>query len=890
MYKWKFYLLLSALCCASLNLHADIRLPRLISDGLVLQRDTPLKIWGWADPGEKIKLSFRGKNYRTTADAAGDWSVPLAAQPAGGPYEMTISGNNELQVRDILFGDVWICSGQSNMVLPMERVKENYPEEVRSANYPQIRNFFIATATNLDGPAPDLSSGSWKMAKGEDVLGFSATAYFFAKHIYDRYQVPIGLINASVGGTPIEAWIGESGLQEFPNLMSTVQQNQDQAYIDSINNLPRNRMRTSEDAGLAASPKWFEEGYKPIDWHPINVPGYFEDQGLRDFNGVVWYWKEIDIPQEMAGAEAKLFLGRIVDADFAYVNGTQVGNITYQYPPRRYTIPAGVLKAGKNTITVRVLNYGNKGGFVPDKPYFLTANGRDIDLKGTWHYRVGEVFPPVQRSGGNFSRQNQPTALFNAMIAPLQPVRVKGWLWYQGESNSGNPRPYYDLLPALIANWRKLWDQGPLPFLYVQLTNFMEVDYLPVESNWAVLRDAQLQGLQVPNTAMAVAIDIGEWNDIHPLNKQDVGVRLALGARKLAYGEQDLVHSGPLLETFRVDGDRIVLQFKANDSDLALSKGDKPAHFAIAGADRHFVWADAEITGAHEITVRKEGIEHPEFVRYAWADNPRFANLINEAGLPASPFQVSVFPGVDEIAWNGKKCAVSLTYDDALNVHLDNAIPLLDSLRLKGTFYLTASSPAGSGRIEDWRRAAADGHELGNHTLFHPCDASRPGMSWVRPEYDLSTYSLDRITRELRMTNAYLEAIDGRQDRTFAFTCGHKAVAEGTFIQEMEHEFLAARAVRHEMHPIEEVDLMDVDCYSINGQSGEELIQLVQKAEAEGTLLVFLFHGVGGEHNLNVSLEAHRTLLRYLKERESEIWVAPMRDIAKHVQHFQQAK
>jgi sialate O-acetylesterase len=234
--------------------------------------------------------------------------------------------------------------------------------------------------------------------------------------------------------------------------------------------------------------------------------------------------------------------------------------------------------------------------------------------------------------------------------------------------------------------------------------------------------------------------------------------------------------------------------------------------------------------------------------------------------------------------WNGKKCAVVLTYDDALNVHLDNAIPTLDSLNLKATFYLTASSQAGSGRIVDWRKIAQNGHELGNHTLYHPCDATREGMSWVKPEYDLSKYSLRRIQDEIKMCNAYLKAIDGKDKRTFAFTCGHKKVIEGEFIQTLENDFVAARAVRHQMHTIDEVKLMDIDCYGINGETGNQLIELVKQAQASGKLLVFLFHGVGGEHSLNVSLPTHRQLLNYLKQNEKDVWVAPMIEISEYIE------
>jgi sialate O-acetylesterase len=375
---------------------AQIRLPRLISDGMVLQREQNLKIWGWASPQENISLRFKDKNYRSKADQQGNWSITLPPQAAGGPFELNLKGSNELTVRDVYFGDVWICAGQSNMVLPMERVKERYMADIEQANYPAIRNFFIPTLTNVQGPQADLPSGKWEVATPQNVMSFGAASYFFAKTIYDKYKVPIGLINASVGGTPIEAWISESGLQTFPDLLATIQQNKDTSYVNGLNRKARqgNVPRPSADKGILEPVKWFDPAYTPKNWRNINVPGYWEDQGIKDLNGVVWYRKEIEVPASMCGVPAKLFLGRIVDADFAYVNGQAVGNITYQYPPRRYNVPAGVLKPGKNLLVVRVINQGGKGGFVPDKPYFLSANGQNIDLKGDWSYKVGDVFPP----------------------------------------------------------------------------------------------------------------------------------------------------------------------------------------------------------------------------------------------------------------------------------------------------------------------------------------------------------------------------------------------------------------------------------------------------------------------------------------------------------------
>ena len=385
---------------------------------------------------------------------------------------------------------------------------------------------------------------------------------------------------------------------------------------------------------------WYSPDYVPVGWRPFWLPGYWADQGIKGLNGVVWFRKEIDVPASMAGKPAKLFVGRIIDADETYLNGVKVGNTTYQYPPRRYVVPAGLLKEGKNLLVVRVSNTVGKGGFVPDKRYELTDDVSHIDIRGDWQYKVGEVFPQQLEAirPPAFSAQNEPTGLYNTMVAPAVRYGIKGFLWYQGEANTGNPREYRKLLPALIADWRAKWQEGNLSFLYIQLPNFMEVQYSPSESQWAELREAELEALAVPNTGMAVTIDIGEWNDVHPLDKKDVGDRLALTAEKTAYGDSSVVASGPIYQSAESDGHKIVLSFTGIGSGLMVKGGGKLRQFAIAGANRKFVWADARIEDDHVI-VSSPDVVIPYYVRYAWADNPEGANLYNKEGLPASPFR-----------------------------------------------------------------------------------------------------------------------------------------------------------------------------------------------------------------------------------------------------------
>ncbi|SDL13461.1 sialate O-acetylesterase [Catalinimonas alkaloidigena] len=628
----------------STTLYGQVRLPRLISDSMVVQRDKPVQLWGWAAPGEQVSIRFQGKRYKAKTGTDGKWQVRTRPLKAGGPYTMDISATNQITLRNVLVGDVWLCAGQSNMVHYMELHQERYAEAVAQANDLEIRQFLVPTATDLTGPAEELPGGSWKAATRENIGRFSVVAYFFAKKLYEAEGVPIGLINTSVGGTPIEAWTSEEGLQAFPDLVETIERNKDTAAVNRINREAQavraeQAKRTPEDQGLAATPPWYAADYEPRNWYPIDVPGFWQNVGLKNLSGVVWYRREITVPASMVGKPARLALGRIVDADVAYVNGVEVGSTSYQYPQRRYTVPAGVLKPGKNELVVRVVSYGWSGGFVPDKPYELSVGDQVIELQGHWQYKIGAVYPRNNAAPpGGISAQNQPTALFNGMVAPLLPVTLKGGIWYQGESNAGRPEEYEQLQPAQIADWRNQTGQPDLPFLFVQLPNFMDVDYQPSESSWARLREAQLKSLHVPHTGMAVAIDLGEWNDIHPDNKKPVGDRLALAALNVAYGRQDVVYSGPLYRSSEIKGDRMVLQFDQVGSGLVSHDGEDLKWFAIAGEDKKFVWAHAKIEG-NTVVVWSDQVPNPRYVRYAWADNPRGANLYNQEGLPASPFR-----------------------------------------------------------------------------------------------------------------------------------------------------------------------------------------------------------------------------------------------------------
>lgn len=635
----RFLVLVSILFINGASGLCDIRLPRLISDGAILQRDMELKIWGWASAGEEVELVFRNNSYKTEAGQDGHWNITLPPQKEGGPYEMTFKGTNELVLHNILFGDVWIYSGQSNMELTMQRLKDQYPDVIAHCENSNIRQFLVPDQYDFNAEHDDLVSGSWQEASPENIFNFSGVAYFFARALFDKYQVPVGLINAALGGSPVEAWMSEDALKDFPEAYQEMQLFKDSILIREIEQKDQSRQRAwyaklnSGDRGLVPGKEWYLEDVDDSDWDEMPVPGFWADQNFGDINGVVWFRKTITIPKTMAGKEARLWLGRIVDQDHVYVNGEYVGTTGYQYPPRKYSVPKGLLREGGNTITVRVINEQGKGGFILDKPYFLDTEDEHIDLKGLWKYRLGAEMPPLESP--TFIRW-KPGGLYNAMIAPLLPYKMKGVIWYQGESNADHPESYNRTFPALIRNWRNKWQTGDFPFLYVQLANFMEETGEPTESNWAALRQAQLETLSVPNTGMAVTIDIGEWNDIHPLDKQDVGNRLAQQAFKLAYNESNSA-SSPVPVKHKFSKKSVTVWF--SPKDLVSINGEPLRLFEISNDVGKFHGASAKIKGG-KVIIWNENIIHPTAVRYAWSDNPEKANLYSSEGLPASPFEI----------------------------------------------------------------------------------------------------------------------------------------------------------------------------------------------------------------------------------------------------------
>lgn len=638
---------IAALSLGPLSAKAEVTLPRLLSDGLIVQRDQPISIWGWASDESSVTVRLaEGKPVKVDV-VDGQWQVDLPARRAGGPYVLQVTGSNTVQVKDVWVGEVWIASGQSNMELPMYRVRERFPDEFTLGDYPKVRQFRVPKEYDYQTPREDLSGGEWVEVSQETLGQFSAVGYYFAKSLYQEFNVPVGIVLTAYGGATAEGWMSEQALKQYPHYHKLAKQLANDKYLKKIQALDKAANEAwygkldKTDRGLHGGLKWYDPEFDFSNWPLFVVPGYWEDskhKDLQDLDGVVWFNKSFDLPKSLTGRPAQLKLGRLVDADTVYVNGQKVGGITYQYPPRRYDIPADVLREGRNTVSVRLVNNSGKGGFVPDNPYLIRIGNKDIDLTGEWHYQIGTSMSPLPPS--QFNQYLNPLGFFNAMLAPLFNFEFKGVIWYQGESNVSKAEEYADLFPAMIRDWRRHFNKGPFPFVFVQLANYLEPVDKPVDSAWAAAREAQRGALQEPNTAMAVAIDVGEWNDIHPLNKKAVGERLALAAGYLAYGDKNAPYSGPHPGAVKRAGSDVIVAFDHVAEGLVV-KGDSLGGFAIAGSDKRFVWADAKVKG-NTVVLSSDKVKNPVYVRYAWADNPVQANLYNSADLPAVPFEAQV--------------------------------------------------------------------------------------------------------------------------------------------------------------------------------------------------------------------------------------------------------
>lgn len=620
----------------------------LFSDHMVLQRDRKVSIWGWSTPGDTIEVSIGRKKTRSRAGNDGKWSAQIGPYPAGGPYTLQVASRRkkgvppqQAQFEDVQFGDVWLCSGQSNMQWRIGWGVNNKDAEIAAANLPQIRFFTVPNTAKLT-PSSAIN-GNWRVVSPKTVADLTAVGYFFGRELNQKLGVPIGLVDSSWGGTVAEAWVSEGSLRKVTSFRAPLDSVKQMA-ADLQDKMPMSlgdrtvRWYAANDPGSAPAAPWSAVDLGTTDWKNMALPAAWESAGLPDFDGVVWFRKEITIPDSWAGKDLSLSLGSIDDRDTTFWNGSLIGDTDAWNKARDYIVPGRLVRAGQNVIAVRVLDTGGGGGFRgrPDQMKVSFSTKQVVPLAGDWLYRVGaelDKLPPVPAAFEN--NPNLPTVLYNGMISPLIPYGLKGVIWYQGESNVGRGKQYQSLLPVLITDWRQQWHQGDFPFYIVQLANYLEPSKQPVNDAWAELREAQsIASNRVHSSGLAVTIDIGEAGDIHPKNKQDVGKRLALLALAKDYG-QTVEYSGPVYKSSKREGNAIRIAF--DHADGLNAKGGNVTGFAIAGADNQFVWADAQIDGT-TVIVSSPQVPEPVAVRYAWDRNPA-ASLFNGAGLPAVPFR-----------------------------------------------------------------------------------------------------------------------------------------------------------------------------------------------------------------------------------------------------------
>jgi len=636
--------------CYSLSSMAEVTIPHILSSNMVLQREIGTNVWGWANPGEKVSVSFRETSVKVKADKTGNWKVKIATGSAGGPFQLIIQGKNKITLDNILVGDVWVCGGQSNMEFMLKQA-ENGADEARIANYPSIRQFKVKQNASLV-PVSNTAPDNWVECNRQTAPDFTAVGYFFAKKIHSETGIPIGLIYDNWGGTMVETWTSYEACKNDPELVKWISE------MKKINTeeLAKNQEIVFKNYRIelekVQKPDWDHEYIHPnfddSKWYAFDQPALWETQpGYEYFDGVSWYRKSIMIPQGFNLSKAKISLARVDDTDITWINGKRIGETFNKYNDLRlYEIPAGIIKVGNNQLVVRVEDYTGGGGFHGlVSEMYLTDGSQTIDLSGSWKIMKDELRVPSNPENPNQSpiQPNQfPTLLFNGMINPITNYAIKGAIWYQGEANAdqmGQALTYETRLKNMITDWRTRWGVGDFPFYQVQLANFKQETQKPQLEIWPFLREAQANVAKFTHSGMACIIDIGNANNIHPTNKMDVGNRLARIALKNDYGK-DVIISGPKVDTVIFEMKKVIVTFKEVGTGLAVNnKYGYINGFAVAGANKEFKYANAALIGKNTVEITCKGVDKIEAIRFLWADNPGEINLYNSEGLPAEPFR-----------------------------------------------------------------------------------------------------------------------------------------------------------------------------------------------------------------------------------------------------------
>ncbi|TAF73489.1 MAG: sialate O-acetylesterase [Bacteroidetes bacterium] len=645
---------ISILLLSSVLSFAKFKLSPLFSEDMILQRDVPINIWGTANPGEEITIKFKDKKTSAITLADSTWKINIGTYPAGGPFDMLIqSVENQQYFENISIGDVWLCGGQSNMEFSLKSLGV-FDSIIQNANNKNLR---LINISRKSAPSPQkeaLVDGSWITVSPENTGKFSATAYFFGNEISNSQKVPVGLVSSNWGGSPAEVWMDEKALKSSPEIALEYRKSDSLNAQEKINQETRKKMLPEwvkkavflDSLSIAYEGKIENIPYS--DWKQSVLPLNFNNIELPDFDGVMWIVKEIDIPQSFITENIKINLGLIDDADHTFLNGIKIGGKFNPSDDRIYEVPKSLIKTGKNILTIRMVDYGWGGAITSGNKKLCIENnlGDKISLDGLIYYKKGYDITKIEgyvHPNWSYIAGWAPSKLYNAMIHPLKNLPIKGVIWYQGEANAERAYQYRKLFPDLIKNWREAFNQPNLPFLFVQLANFMASESVPKNSAWAELREAQTFALKLSNTGMAVTIDVGDAADIHPKDKKTVGDRLAAQAKKIVYGDNNIA-SGPTFVSQKIEGNKIRINFKDTGKGIVF-KGDMPHEFAIAGPDKKFYYANAKIEG-NSILIWSKKVTKPVAVRYAWANNPSRANMYNENGFPMVPFRTDDWRGI----------------------------------------------------------------------------------------------------------------------------------------------------------------------------------------------------------------------------------------------------